>query len=273
MGFFKYPYTSFEQINLNWILKKIKELEPAISIVKAIQTDFSEIEETVSDAKETADNALDTAEEAKALAEQAVATSIPDGSITLAKLAQDVIAAINRKITWDDCSTDFQEYLNGLNNRIYTLEQNQGQVANGSVTWAKLAQAVKNRITALETAVGTTLPNSIEEVSASIGSQIDSALSWRLAGYTSTKGGVINLPAAYHELLVRVYTTGTAPYIGQSFILNSGMTASIMLPFDVGTETVYCVVNQTATGSDAKKATLDPNQSSTVTVYMRVFYR
>lgn len=274
MAFFKFPYTNYENINLDWLLRKVKQLEPAISIIETIDSDFSEMQEDIATANTNASAAVETANEAMELAEQAVATTIPDGSVTLAKLAQDVIAVINRKITWDDCSADFQAYLNGLNNRIYTLEQNQGQVANGSVTWAKLAQAVKTKINNLETATGTTLPNEIEQVSASIGSQIDTALTWSQIGYTSTRGGSITLPASgYHELLVRCYTTATSPYIGQSFVLNAGMTAPIMLPFDVGTETVYCVVNQSNTGSDARKAILDPNQTSTVTVYLRVYSR
>lgn len=274
MAFFKYPYTNYENINLDWLLRKVKQLEPAISIIETIDSDFSDIQEEIDTANTNASAAVTTANEAKELAEQAVATTIPDGSVTWVKLATAVQNAINALIPWDRLTTDLQEYLTGLSNRIYTLEQNQGQVANGSVTWAKLAQAVKTKINNLETATGTTLPNEIEQVSASIGSQIDTALTWTQIGYTSTKGGSINLPASgYHELLVRCYTTSTSPYIGQSFVLNAGMTAPIMLPFDVGTETVYCVVNQTNTGSDARKAILDPNQSSTITVYLRVYSR
>ena len=274
MAFFKFPYTNYENINLDWLLRKVKQLEPAISIIETIDSDFSDMQEDIATANTNASAAVETANEAMELAEQAVATTIPDGSVTLAKLAQDVLDAINRKITWNDCSADFQEYLNGLNNRINTLEQNQGLPRNGSVTWAKLAQAVQTKITNLERATGTTLPNEIQQVSASIGSQIDTALAWTHIGYTSTKGGSITLPASgYHELLVRCYTTATSPYIGQSFVLNAGMTAPIMIPFDVGTETVYCVVNQTNTGSDARKAILDPNQTSTVTVYLRVYAR
>lgn len=33
MGFFKYPNTSYEKINLDWVLRKIKALEPAIPLV------------------------------------------------------------------------------------------------------------------------------------------------------------------------------------------------------------------------------------------------
>lgn len=34
MNSFKYPYSSFEKINLDWILGKIKALEPAIPLVE-----------------------------------------------------------------------------------------------------------------------------------------------------------------------------------------------------------------------------------------------
>lgn len=55
MGFFKYPYTSYEKINLDWVLRKIKALEPAIPLVEQSAAIVEEVHETAQEAAAAAE--------------------------------------------------------------------------------------------------------------------------------------------------------------------------------------------------------------------------
>lgn len=73
---FKFPFSTLHELNLDWILEKVKYL-----------TENNEEFNT------KADYAVETADDAKAIAEQAAQATIADGAITTAKLADDAVTA------------------------------------------------------------------------------------------------------------------------------------------------------------------------------------
>lgn len=74
---FKFPYTNLHELNLDWILQKLKTLI-----------------ENNDEFNDKADYAVETADEAKEIAEQAAAATIPDGSITTPKLADYAVTQV-----------------------------------------------------------------------------------------------------------------------------------------------------------------------------------
>lgn len=113
MGDFKYPYSSFEKINLDWVLRKIKALEPAIPLVEQSSAIVEEVhttareaaaaaesaQQTVATVTALAEQANETSEEAKEIATQAASATIADGSVVWAKLGSDVQQAIKSNET------------------------------------------------------------------------------------------------------------------------------------------------------------------------------
>lgn len=104
MGFFRFPYTSFNQINLDWIMRTIKKLEPAATMVEEADATLQEAQQTAAAAQATAtaaqaavntvttqtSYAVETSEQALEVAQQAASATIADGSVTKVKLAQAV---------------------------------------------------------------------------------------------------------------------------------------------------------------------------------------
>lgn len=73
---FKFPYTNLHELNLDWILEKVKALV-------ANNDEFND----------KADYAVETADEAKTIAEQAAQAQIGDGAVTTQKLADDAVTS------------------------------------------------------------------------------------------------------------------------------------------------------------------------------------
>ena len=110
MAFFRFPYTSFNQINLDWIMKTLKKLEPAATLVEDAAATLAEAQQTAAEAQETAEAAQDaigsvtaqaaaaviTANEAKDIAQQAASAMIADGSVTRVKLGSDVTSELDQ---------------------------------------------------------------------------------------------------------------------------------------------------------------------------------
>ena len=104
MGFFRFPYTSFNQVNLDWIMRTIKKLEPAATMVEEADATLQEAQQTAAAAQATATaaqtavntvtaqaaHAVETAEEAKEIAQQAASATIADGSVTKVKLSEEL---------------------------------------------------------------------------------------------------------------------------------------------------------------------------------------
>ena len=74
MAFFRFPYTSFNQINLDWIMKTLKKLEPAATLVEEAAATLEEAQQTAAEAQETAELAQETVSTVTVQAAAAVAT-------------------------------------------------------------------------------------------------------------------------------------------------------------------------------------------------------
>lgn len=130
---FKFPFSTLHELNLDWILEKVKTfaelIPPMETAVEDVQTSLTTAQEALEDATEaleSAGQALETAEEAKEIAEQAASGTIADGAVTTAKLADGAVTSA--KI---------------LDGTIETID-----IADGAVTAAKLAtDAAANNIT------------------------------------------------------------------------------------------------------------------------------
>lgn len=102
--FYQYPNTNFNEINLNWILETLKEVQPAVGMISEAEAALvraNEVADQASQAATDAENAVSSvtalataadakADQAIAIAQQAAAATIADGSVTLEKLSSDV---------------------------------------------------------------------------------------------------------------------------------------------------------------------------------------
>ena len=95
---FKFPYTNLHELNLDWILEKVKHfaelippMETAVDDVQALTDDVAQAVEDANQAVEDAQSAIETAEEAKEIAEQAAQGTIADGAVTTPKLDDDAV--------------------------------------------------------------------------------------------------------------------------------------------------------------------------------------
>lgn len=122
---FKFPYTNLHELNLDWILEKVKTLV-------ANNDEFNE----------KADYAVETADEAKTIAEQAAQATIADGAVTTPKLADGAVTnlkiangAINgtkianggvetRNIQDDAITAPKLDYVTAIASIPYTIAQN-----------------------------------------------------------------------------------------------------------------------------------------------------
>lgn len=127
---FRFPFTNFHELNLDWILAKVKEfselippMQTAVEDVQEALTDATEAITKSEEALENANEAVETANDAKEIAEQAAQGVIADGAVTTSKLANGAVTY--NKIGDEAVATD--------------------KITNGAVTTAKLANgAVTN---------------------------------------------------------------------------------------------------------------------------------
>lgn len=73
---FRFPFTNFHELNLDWILSVVKEAK-----------------EVFDSGREDIDYAVQTAEDAKTIAQQAAEATIPDGAVTTIKIANKAVTA------------------------------------------------------------------------------------------------------------------------------------------------------------------------------------
>lgn len=210
MAFFKFPYTSFNQVNLDWIMRTLKKLEPAATLVEEAAATLEEAQQTSAEAQETAELAQETvstvtvqaaaavatAEEAKEIAQQAASATIADGSVTRIKLGSDVTGELDRLA--EDVSSAQQTGSNALGAAGVAQQMaNQAQQTASSANTA--AQSASSEASAAATQAATA------EASAALAlSQISSKLTiirvadatpagtnYDLTGYDTTRFAMI----------------------------------------------------------------------------------
>ena len=150
---FKFPYTNLHELNLDWILEKVKHfaelippMETAVDDVQALSDDVAQAVEDANQALEDAGEALETAEEAKEIAEQAAQGTIADGAVTTVKLDDEAVttskiddgAVTTAKIASGAVTT--AEILNGtiLPEDLSTGSVTTAKIDDGAVTTAKI---------------------------------------------------------------------------------------------------------------------------------------
>lgn len=97
---FVFPWTNLHELNLDWILSKVKTLW-----------------EQAEDNNEKADYAVETADEAKTIAEQAAQAQIADGAVTTSKIADNAVTnpkITNNAVTFSKLDSNLQENLGAV---------------------------------------------------------------------------------------------------------------------------------------------------------------
>ena len=142
--FFRFPRTDFNLANLDWIMRTIKKLEPAATMVEESQAALEQAQATAEAAQATADaaantigtvteqaaEALETSAEALEVAQQAASGIIGDGAVTRIKL-----------------STEVRDELDGLRSDVDTASASASMAMGAATT----AQRQANDATALAT--------------------------------------------------------------------------------------------------------------------------
>ena len=149
---FKFPYSNLHELNLDWILEKVKKFAELIPPMESATEDVQEalvtaqqaVEdaqgaiETATQAVEDAQDAIETAQEAKDIAEQAAQGTIADGAVTTAKLADDAVTSA--KI--DDGAVGTAALADGAVTSAKLADGAViGALADGSIATAKLADS------------------------------------------------------------------------------------------------------------------------------------
>lgn len=109
---FKFPFTNFHELNLDWILSVVKQFADLVPSMQTAVEDAEEATTTSSQAiaKSTealtkSNTAIETANEAKEIAEEAAQGVIVDGAVTTIKIADGAV-------TIPKLAPALQEYIN-----------------------------------------------------------------------------------------------------------------------------------------------------------------
>ena len=168
---FKFPFTNFHELNLDWILAKVKEFS---ELIPPMQTAVADVQEALDDATEAvtkseealenSSTALETAEEAKEIAEQAAQGTIADGAVTTPKLADGAVTynkigdsavgtdkITNGAVTTPKLADGAVTYNKIGDSAVGTDKITNGAVttpklADGAVTEAKLSEDIQNKL-------------------------------------------------------------------------------------------------------------------------------
>lgn len=264
MAFFKYPYSSYEKINLDWMLRKIKALEPAIPIVEQSAAIVEDVQETAQEAAAAAESAQqavatvtalaeqanETAEEAKEIATQAASATIADGSVGWSKLGADVKQVIEGNVSR---STTAQTTANNAQ----TAADSAQQTANAAQNTANAARVSANNAQTAANNAQTTANNALNKAQ------------WKYLKTLTASGAMATVPTEAREVRLEAFNFDLTP------VLRAEQTIEINVPNDdsaviisAGTIEVYAVISATN-----KTIVFDPNGTITGNVRLRVCYK
>lgn len=260
MGFFKYPYSSYEKINLDWVLRKIKALEPAIPLVEQSAAIVEEVQETAQEAASAAasaqqavvtvtalaEQANETAEEAKDIATQAASATIADGSVGWAKLGTDVQQVIEGNVSRSTTATTNAALAQQTANTAHEEAVAAGNTASTAQTTANAAQTTANNVS-----------NAINT----------KANKLTYAGQL-TSGLNIQVPSTAQEVLVVVVDERASLRTIATGTVMLDFSASLQLYINVNGDDTYTVVD-----SATKRITYDPNMTAPTNTKAWIYYR
>ena len=200
---FKFPYTNFEKINLDWIMQKIKALEPAVGMVSQADAALQLANETSAEALRVAGEAdstvatvtaqaaaaVETANDAKTIAQQAASGVIGDGSVTEIKLGADVISRFE---------TD-ESNISAAAGTATAAQTTATNALSAAGVAQQLANQANNTAATANSTAGEALTKAEQALAAaSVGSTV-----WtKLSNFTINP---INFPATFQNLLFVMY--------------------------------------------------------------------
>lgn len=120
---FRFPFTNFHELNLDWILSVVKEAKAVFD-----------------SGREDIDHAVETADEAKALAQEAVESVVPDNSVTTPKIRD--YAVTSDKIATFAVTTDKIQEGGVTTSKLAPLAVTTAKLQDGAVTASKIAEGL-----------------------------------------------------------------------------------------------------------------------------------
>ena len=265
---FKFPYTDFNKINLGWIMEKITALEPAVDMVEQADAALQqanavsaealrvagEADTAVSTVTAQAADAVNTANHALTVAEQAAAATIPDGTITKAKLVQTLQDQI------DANTTNVGNALNAAGAANNT--------ATNAQTTANNAQSTATNALNTANSANTTAADALNIANQALAASGGGA--WTLAG--NSTGSAVAVPSGARELLFLIYVTGYGSYKASAVLpMNAvgagGLLLEVPISLALGSITMCGIW---VTPSSASPHTTDPVSTA---CYFQMFYK
>lgn len=214
--FDNFPYTNFHNLNLDWIIKVLKN---AVSELEEIQTNWESVRDSANnaveqattaqnvanDAKKAANSATTTATEAKNLATEAKelatdASNTAEGADANSRSAYNIATAARQTATDANATAEqAEETANGFSSRIATAEKNASDALTGAT------EANQNAKTAVSMA--NTLQQSVDSIGDIAQQAHDLA--------TTNESDIASLDADVAQLNTAIVTRPTK-YIGNS---------------------------------------------------------
>lgn len=262
MSFFRFPYSTFNQVNLDWIMRTIKKLEPAATMVEEADATLQEAQQTAAAAQATATaaqtavntvttqaaEAVETAEQALEVAQQAASATIADGSVTKVKLSEELQDEIDTAGTTASNALSAAGVAQQIGNQAQQAASNAGSDAALALVNAENARQVG--VSAQSTA------DQARTAAAAAQATADQALaaagtgaSWSYLTTLDSSDGTAKsatLPLATKEVMILIWDTFSSSY-----------RSSIYMPaaaFPTGAQTGYwCNSWHNANGSLVSK--------------------
>lgn len=147
--FENFPYTNFHNLNLDWIIKVLKN---AVSELEDIQTNWETVRDTATDAKNAADVATTKAENARITANGAMTKAInaENKANTAATQAENALASSQEAVV---LARDAKNVADGINDKADNALQNSQTAVENAKIAANAANAANTKSSANEEAI------------------------------------------------------------------------------------------------------------------------